>query len=208
MGEVSHQGSRGRGSVGVPGLPDTVATRALEQPVDLPLDSPAQVLAAAQALAALPAAAIGAHLTRLRLQYRSSPSLFTPQTLQTLREAGARHKQAETAAADERALHALQRIFGYPSFLAGQRQIIEAVMAGRDCLGVMPTGAGKSVTYQIPARLLGGITLVVSPLISLMKDQVDAMSEVGIRATSLNSSLDPKERSRREAQKRRVLSHA
>ena len=69
-------------------------------------------------------------------------------------------------------------------------EIIEAVMGGRDCLAVMPTGAGKSVTYQIPARLKGGVTLVVSPLISLMKDQVDAMGEIGIRATFLNSSLD------------------
>src|SRR5436190_21612103 len=70
-------------------------------------------------------------------------------------------------------------------------------MAGRDCIGVMPTGAGKSVTYQIPARLVGGMTLVVSPLISLMKDQVDALGEVGVRATFLNSSLDAAERSRR-----------
>ena len=75
-------------------------------------------------------------------------------------------------------------------------------MAGRDCVGVMPTGAGKSLTYQIPARLLGGMTLVVSPLISLMKDQVDAMGEVGLRATFLNSSLDPAERSRRVARLR------
>ena len=61
------------------------------------------------------------------------------------------------------------------------------MLAGRDCVGVMPTGAGKSLTYQIPARLLGGTTLVVSPLIALMKDQVDAMTEVGLRATFLNS---------------------
>jgi ATP-dependent DNA helicase RecQ len=76
-------------------------------------------------------------------------------------------------------------------------EIIQAVLAGRDCLAVMPTGAGKSVAYQIPARMMGGVTLVVSPLISLMKDQVDAMSEVGIRATFLNSSLDGAERARR-----------
>ena len=93
-------------------------------------------------------------------------------------------------------------MFGYPSFRPGQTEIIQAVMAGRDCLGVMPTGAGKSVTYQIPARLLGGVTLVVSPLISLMKDQVDAMGELGLRATFLNSSLDGAERSRRVAQLR------
>jgi ATP-dependent DNA helicase RecQ len=93
-------------------------------------------------------------------------------------------------------------VFGYPTFRAGQLEIIQAVMAGRDCLGVMPTGAGKSMTYQIPARLLGGVTLVVSPLISLMKDQVDSMGEVGIRATFLNSSLDAAERSRRAARLR------
>src|SRR6185369_728961 len=97
---------------------------------------------------------------------------------------------------------ALRDVFGYPSFRAGQLDIIRAVLAGRDCLGIMPTGAGKSITYQIPARLLGGITLVVSPLISLMKDQVDAMAEVGIRATFLNSSLEPAERDRRAAQLR------
>jgi len=88
----------------------------------------------------------------------------------------------------------LKQVFGYPSFRPGQREIIEAVLAGRDCVGVMPTGAGKSLTYQIPARLSGGATLVVSPLISLMKDQVDAAVSVGLRATFLNSSLTPDER--------------
>ena len=67
-------------------------------------------------------------------------------------------------------------------------------MSGRDCIGVMPTGAGKSLTYQIPARLLNGVVLVVSPLISLMKDQVDAAISVGLRATFLNSSITPDER--------------
>ncbi len=93
----------------------------------------------------------------------------------------------------------LKEVFGYPSFRPGQKQIIEAVMAGRDCVGVMPTGAGKSLTYQIPARLLKGVTLVVSPLISLMKDQVDAAVSVGLRATFLNSSLTPEERRERIA---------
>ncbi len=88
----------------------------------------------------------------------------------------------------------LKDVFGYPSFRPGQKEIIEAVMAGRDCVGVMPTGAGKSLTYQIPSRLLKGVTLVVSPLISLMKDQVDAAVSVGLRATFLNSSLTPDER--------------
>ncbi|MBI4061939.1 MAG: ATP-dependent DNA helicase RecQ [Elusimicrobia bacterium] len=88
----------------------------------------------------------------------------------------------------------LKEVFAYPSFRPGQREIIEAVMSGRDCVGVMPTGAGKSLTYQIPARLLNGAVLVVSPLISLMKDQVDAAVSVGLRATFLNSSLTPDER--------------
>jgi len=71
------------------------------------------------------------------------------------------------------------------------------VLAGRDCIGVMPTGAGKSLTYQIPARVLGGTTLVVSPLIALMKDQVDALGRIGLKATFLNSSLPPEERRER-----------
>ncbi|TKB79793.1 MAG: ATP-dependent DNA helicase RecQ [Nitrospira sp.] len=86
---------------------------------------------------------------------------------------------------------ALKDIFGYPSFRPGQREVIDAVLAGKDCVAVMPTGAGKSLTYQIPSRLLGGATLVISPLISLMKDQVDAARSVGLRATFLNSSLMP-----------------
>jgi ATP-dependent DNA helicase RecQ len=88
----------------------------------------------------------------------------------------------------------LKEVFGYPSFRPGQREIIDAVLAGRDCVGVMPTGAGKSLTYQIPARLSKGATLVVSPLISLMKDQVDAAVSVGLRATFINSSLSSEER--------------
>jgi len=91
----------------------------------------------------------------------------------------------------------LRGVFGYTSFRPGQREIIEALLGGRDCVGVMPTGAGKSLTYQIPARILGGTTLVVSPLIALMKDQVDAMNEVGLRATYLSSTLEPDERQRR-----------
>jgi ATP-dependent DNA helicase RecQ len=84
----------------------------------------------------------------------------------------------------------LQQVFGYPDFRPGQEKIIETVLAGRDCIGVMPTGAGKSLTYQIPARILPGTVLVVSPLISLMKDQVDALTRQGFRATVLNSTLD------------------
>ncbi|OGR94047.1 MAG: helicase [Elusimicrobia bacterium RBG_16_66_12] len=89
---------------------------------------------------------------------------------------------------------ALHDVFGYPSFRPGQKEVISAALAGRDCVAVMSTGAGKSLTYQIPARVLGKTVLVVSPLISLMKDQVDAAASVGLRATFLNSSLAPDER--------------
>ncbi len=85
----------------------------------------------------------------------------------------------------------LTGVFGYRDFRPGQERIIASVLAGRDCIGVMPTGAGKSLTFQIPARLLPGTVLVVSPLISLMKDQVDALERTGFRATVLNSTLDP-----------------
>ena len=161
-----------------------------------------EVLAAARALTELPAASIESTLERLRQRYRETPLLFTAETLVLLRNAAARARQSRIADSAGPALATLKEVFGYPSFRPGQMEIIEAVMAGRDCLAVMPTGAGKSVTYQIPARLKGGVTLVVSPLISLMKDQVDAMGELGIRATFLNSSLDGAERARRTAQLR------
>lgn len=85
----------------------------------------------------------------------------------------------------------LKRYFGYESFREGQEELIEAVCAGRDVLGIMPTGAGKSMCFQIPALLGEGITLVISPLISLMKDQVTALNQAGIHAAFLNSSLSP-----------------
>jgi len=88
----------------------------------------------------------------------------------------------------------LTGVFGYRDFRPGQEKIIASVLAGHDCIGVMPTGAGKSLTFQIPARLLPGTVLVVSPLISLMKDQVDALERTGFRATVLNSTLDPDSR--------------
>jgi ATP-dependent DNA helicase RecQ len=91
----------------------------------------------------------------------------------------------------------LNTVFGYPEFRPGQRRIIDAVLAGRDCIGVMPTGAGKSLTFQIPARILPGAVLVISPLISLMKDQVDALTRLGFRAAVLNSSVEWEERRRR-----------
>ena len=177
----------------------------IRNPTEAVLDE-ARALAAASVGAARPDAtppgAIAARLEALRSTYRESPVLFTAEALQLLRRAGAHVKQVQSDERKSRALATLTEVFGYPNFRAGQQPIIEAVMAGRDCLGVMPTGAGKSVTYQIPARLMGGLTLVVSPLISLMKDQVDAMGEVGIRATFLNSSLDAAERARRAAQLR------
>lgn len=83
----------------------------------------------------------------------------------------------------------LRQLYGYDSFRPGQEELIEAVLQGRDVFGIMPTGAGKSVCYQVPALLLPGITLVVSPLISLMKDQVTALNQMGIHAAYLNSSL-------------------
>jgi ATP-dependent DNA helicase RecQ len=96
----------------------------------------------------------------------------------------------------------LEKFFGYASFRPGQREIIDAVLAGRDCIGLMPTGAGKSLTFQIPAKLLGGTVLVLSPLISLMKDQVDALERLGFRAALFNSTLDETERAHRLRQLR------
>ncbi len=83
----------------------------------------------------------------------------------------------------------LKQYFGHSAFRPGQEALIDALLAGRDVLGVMPTGAGKSVCYQIPALMLPGITLVVSPLISLMKDQVTALKQAGVAAAYVNSSL-------------------
>lgn len=101
------------------------------------------------------------------------------------------------------ALRVLRTVFGHEAFRPGQPDVIRAVLSRRDCIAVMPTGAGKSLTYQIPARLLGGTTLVVSPLVALMKDQVDAMARVGIRATFLNSTLSSEERRARVSALRR-----
>lgn len=83
----------------------------------------------------------------------------------------------------------LKKYFGYDSFREGQEMLVDALLNGQDVLGIMPTGAGKSLCYQIPALLLPGITLVVSPLISLMKDQVSTLNQAGIHAAFLNSSL-------------------
>ena len=88
---------------------------------------------------------------------------------------------------------ALKILLGYDSFRAGQKSVIDSILAGSDAFAVMPTGAGKSVCYQIPAVLLPGITLVVSPLISLMQDQVTALNEAGVQAAFINSSLSEKD---------------
>ncbi len=162
-------------------------------------------------------AACTATLEDLRAVWRQAPELFGADAMTALKEISRALRSAAPAQlglgppsaaapaprprpdsfAPGAALEALKAIFGFDHFRPGQEEIISAVLAGRDCIGVMPTGAGKSLTYQIPARLMGGTTLVVSPLIALMKDQVDAMGEAGIRATFLNSSLSPDERRER-----------
>ncbi|WP_055109049.1 DNA helicase RecQ [Paenibacillus ihumii] len=93
----------------------------------------------------------------------------------------------------EEAKSYLQKYYGYPDFREGQRKIVESVLSGADTLGIMPTGGGKSICYQIPALMLPGLTLVVSPLISLMKDQVDALTTAGVSAAYINSTLSGKE---------------
>ncbi len=90
-------------------------------------------------------------------------------------------------------LQTLRHYFGHSAFRPGQEQMVDALLHGRDALGVMPTGAGKSMCYQIPALMLPGITLVVSPLISLMADQVAALKSAGVAAAYLNSSLTPRQ---------------
>jgi ATP-dependent DNA helicase RecQ len=140
-------------------------------------------------------------LSELRDQFRSNPHGFSTDIVGMLKEAARRlqQAQADTASLED----ALYESFGYRSFRPGQRAIIEAILRGMDCVGVMPTGAGKSLTFQLPARLLPGTTLVISPLIALMKDQVDALNELGIRATFLNSTLTLEERQARVARLRR-----
>lgn len=93
----------------------------------------------------------------------------------------------------DRAQSYLQKYYGYPDFREGQRNIVSSLLSSRDTLGIMPTGGGKSICYQIPALMLPGLTLVVSPLISLMKDQVDALTIAGISAAYINSTLSGKE---------------
>ena len=87
----------------------------------------------------------------------------------------------------------LKRFFGYDSFRTGQEEIVNQILMGKDVLGIMPTGAGKSICYQVPALMLPGVTIVISPLISLMKDQVDSLNAMGIPATFINSTLSASE---------------
>ncbi|MEG2984084.1 MAG: DNA helicase RecQ [Peptostreptococcaceae bacterium] len=94
---------------------------------------------------------------------------------------------------DIKALDILKKYYGYTSFRKGQQDIINTILKGEDILAIMPTGGGKSICYQVPALMLKGITIVVSPLISLMKDQVDTLKAMGINATLINSSLSSNE---------------
>ncbi len=135
---------------------------------------------------------LAGRLDALRALYRRDRGSFPADVLSLLRDVA-----SAVAAARPKPQSVLEHVFGYPSFRPGQAEIIETVLAGRDCVGIMPTGAGKSLTFQIPARVMGGVTLVVSPLIALMKDQVDALTEVGLRATFLNSSVPADERAAR-----------
>ena len=139
-------------------------------------------------------------LALLRERWVARPESFAPAAVTALREIASLLRE-RTGRAEHlgRAKAVLKDVFGYRAFRPGQEDIIATVLSGRDCVGVMPTGAGKSLTYQIPARLLGGTTLVISPLIALMKDQVDAVNDVGLRATFLNSSLDYEEKRERVA---------
>ncbi|SMP59946.1 DNA helicase RecQ [Noviherbaspirillum suwonense] len=102
----------------------------------------------------------------------------------------------------ERALHLLQTIFGYPAFRGQQAEIVDTLASGGDALVLMPTGGGKSLCYQIPSLLRDGVGVVVSPLIALMQDQVDALAEVGVRAAFLNSTQNYEQSSRIEKQVR------
>ena len=106
-------------------------------------------------------------------------------------------KPLKTANPSARLPTLLKQVFGYDAFRPLQREIMEASLHGRDAVAILPTGAGKSLCYQLPALVRDGLTVVVSPLIALMKDQVDQLQAAGVAATALNSSLDEKEARRR-----------
>ena len=88
----------------------------------------------------------------------------------------------------EKVLNILQKYYGYKSFRKGQENIITSILQGEDVLAIMPTGGGKSICYQVPALILDGLTIVISPLISLMKDQVDNIKNMGIISPYINST--------------------
>jgi ATP-dependent DNA helicase RecQ len=145
-------------------------------------------------------AEVDAGLRALRGEYRRNPGEFSTDLVGMLKSVAALLSEPPSLPALERVL---KDTWGYDSFRPGQLPIIESVLKGNDCVGIMPTGAGKSLTFQLPARILGRVTVVISPLIALMKDQVDAVNEVGLRATFLNSSLPLEERRERIARLRR-----
>jgi ATP-dependent DNA helicase RecQ len=143
---------------------------------------------------------LAGELRALRTLYRSNSSQFSADLLDMLKNVSAALSRTPERPVLERVL---KDTFGYDAFRTGQLPIIEAVLNGNDCVGVMPTGAGKSLTYQLPARVLGRLTLVISPLIALMKDQVDSLNQLGFSATFLNSSLELDERRERVQKLRR-----
>jgi ATP-dependent DNA helicase RecQ len=100
----------------------------------------------------------------------------------------------------QEALRVLKDVFGFNSFLPNQEEIVQAILARQDAFVVMPTGGGKSLCYQLPAHVMDGTCIVISPLISLMKDQVDAAVATGLRASFLNSSLSAAMKRQVEAQ--------
>src|SRR2546423_10138247 len=104
---------------------------------------------------------------------------------------------SDSAEVIEQAEHTLREVFRLEAFRPGQAAVVEAMLAGRDVLSVAPTGSGKSISYWVPAVVEGGLTMVVSPLIALMKDQVDRLTGCGVAATFINSSLDPAEQRER-----------
>ncbi|HEU5076067.1 MAG TPA: ATP-dependent DNA helicase RecQ [Polyangiaceae bacterium] len=138
---------------------------------------------------------VAEELKELRKLWKRNSGLFLTDALDMLKEIAQALEAPPVSAAGGAARATpeavLHEVFGFKAFRPGQEAIIKSVLSGRDCVGIMPTGAGKSLTFQVPARVLGGTTLVVSPLIALMKDQVDALTEYGLRATYLNSSLAP-----------------